>query len=214
VPVVELSPFLQGIIIGLTIAVPIGPISLICIHRSITYGRLHGIISGLGVATADSFYAAVAVFGLTAISGIIITRQVLFRVIASLVLIAVGIRVFLSAPSEPGGNGEHESYPKDYFSTLAITIANPLTIIFFITILPGFGLVVPGSSEGAAAPFVMGVFTGSAFWWILLCSSLGSFNSCLSTASLQWINRVSGALIAFLGAGILVLLLVVPGSIL
>jgi len=91
--------FIQGIIIGLTLAVPVGPISLLCIHRSVTDGRLHGIVSGIGVASADSFYAAVSFLGLTVISGLIIAQQFFFRFLAGIVLIFVGIRVFLSLPA-------------------------------------------------------------------------------------------------------------------
>ena len=88
----DLGLFIQGIIIGLTLAVPVGPISLVCIHRTVANGRLHGIISGLGVATADSFYAAVAFLGLTAVSGLIIGNQSLFRFLAGIALILVGIQ--------------------------------------------------------------------------------------------------------------------------
>lgn len=202
----ELSPLLQGIIIGLTLAVPVGPISLLCIRRSITDGRLHGIISGLGVATADSLYAAVAVLGLTVISGIIVAQQLFFRSIAGLVLIAVGAKVFLSVPAEPKENGGHESYPKDYLSMLAIALANPLTILFFIIVLPGFGIVLGGTSLVTSAEFVLGIFSGSVLWWVILCGAVGSVRSSLSTRNLQVINRISGILIICFGIGTLLLM--------
>lgn len=202
----ELSPFLQGIIIGLTLAVPVGPISLLCIRRSIADGRLHGIVSGLGVATADSLYAAVAVLGLTAISGIIIAQQLFFRIFAGLVLIVIGVKVFLSVPQEPGENDGHESYPKDFLSMLAIALANPLTILFFLVVLPGFGVVLGGSSFFTSAEFVLGIFSGSAAWWIILCGAVGSVRSSLSTRTLQLINRISGVLIFCFGIGTLLLI--------
>jgi threonine/homoserine/homoserine lactone efflux protein len=202
----ELSPFLQGIIIGLTLAVPVGPISLLCIRRSITDGRLHGIVSGLGVATADSLYAAVAVLGLTAISGIILAQQFFFRVFAGLILIAVGVKVFLSVPAEPGENSGHESYLKDYLSMVAIALANPLTILFFILVLPGFGVVLGGTSLFNSAEFVLGIFSGSVAWWIILCGAVGSVRSRLSIRNLQLINRASGLLIVIFGIGTLLLM--------
>ena len=203
----ELSPFIQGIIIGLTLAVPVGPISLLCIRRAIAAGRLHGIVSGLGVATADSFYAAVAVLGLTAISGLILAQQVFFRVFAGIVLIAVGIRVFLSEVSEPGENGGDESYPNDYLSMLAIALANPLTILFFIVVLPGFGIVIGGTSLLTSLEFVLGIFTGSVTWWVILCGAVGSVRSRISIHTLRQINRISGILIVCFGIGTLLLLL-------
>jgi threonine/homoserine/homoserine lactone efflux protein len=203
----DLGIFIQGIIIGLTLAAPVGPISLLCIHRTVTNGRLHGIVSGLGVATSDSFYAVVAFLGLTAVSGLIIGHQTVFRLVAGVVLILIGIRVFLSVPAEVSPGRDPEPYLKDYLSMVAITAVNPLTIIFYITILPGFGVVAQGTSLIAALPFVTGIFIGSAIWWVILCGSLGSVRSRLSAGNLRWINRISGVLIACFGTGILFLLL-------
>ena len=203
-----LSPFVQGIIIGLTLAVPVGPISLICIRRAVDGGRLHGIISGIGVSTADSFYAAVAVLGLTVVSAFIIAQQVFFRAVAGLVLIAVGIKVFLSVPAERAVDGTQESYATDYLTLLAIAIANPMTIIFFLVVLPGFGIVPGVTSLLTSAEFVLGIFSGSVVWWIVLCGSVGSIRSRLNIHNLYLINRVSGVMIVLFGIGMLVLLLV------
>jgi threonine/homoserine/homoserine lactone efflux protein len=205
---VELSPFIQGIIIGLTLAVPVGPISLLCIRRAIADGRLHGIISGLGVATADTLYAAVAVLGLTIVSGFILAQQVFFRAVAGLVLIVVGIRVFLSVPAEPGDSDPHISFLKDYLSLFAITLANPLTILFFIIVLPGFGVVLGGTSLFTSLEFVLGIFAGSVAWWVVLCGVVGTFRSRFSFRNLLHINRISGILIVCFGIGTLLLLLV------
>lgn len=195
--------FITGMVIGLTLAVPVGPIALMCIRRAIADGRFHGIASGIGVATADSFYAAVTVLGLTVISGIILSHQVVFRILACLVLILVGLKISISLPAEVCANTGKESYLKDYFSMLAIAIANPLTIIFFATILPGFGFVIPVTSPVSTLVFVLGVFCGSTVWWIILCGSLGSFRSCISTNQLRLINRISGIAIACFGVAVL-----------
>jgi threonine/homoserine/homoserine lactone efflux protein len=206
----EFGLFLQGMIVGLTLAVPVGPISLVCIHRTVVNGRLHGILSGLGVATSDSLYAAVAFLGLTAVSGLIIGHQTAFRLLAGFALVLVGIQVFRSVPAAVRDGTEPDSYLRDYLSLLAIAAANPLTIIFFITILPGFGVVAQGVTLIAAVPFVAGVFLGSAVWWIILCGSLGSFRSRLSIENLRRINQVSGILITCSGTGMLLLLLAAP----
>ncbi|MDP3565055.1 MAG: LysE family transporter [Methanoregula sp.] len=203
------SVFIQGMIIGLTLAVPVGPIALLCIQRAVTDGRLHGIASGIGVATADSFYAGVTFFGLTAISGLIIAHQFSLRLAAGIVLILVGIRIFLSIPAPLSLKTEHETYLKDYLSMVAIAIANPLTLIFFVAILPGFGVVFHENSVVSASEFVGGVFFGSTLWWIILCGSLGSFRSRISGEHLGLINRVSGALIVIFGVG-MVLLVTLP----
>jgi threonine/homoserine/homoserine lactone efflux protein len=208
---VDLSIFIQGIIIGLTLAVPIGPISLLCIQRTIADGRVHGIVSGLGVSTADSFYAAITVLGLTVISSMIIAHQYIFRSIAGIILILIGIRVFMLVPAGVSEKSEHETYFKDYLSMVAIAIANPMTLVFFLVILPGFGVIIQESAFLPAAEFVAGVFFGSVVWWIILCSSVGSVRSRISVRSLGMINRISGVLIACFGAGMLILLVVTTG---
>jgi len=200
------SLFIQGMIIGLTLAVPVGPIALMCIQRAVTDGRLHGIVSGIGVATADSFYAAVTIFGLTVISGLIIANQFSLRLAAGLVLIFVGIRIFLSKPAPISAKIEHETYLKDYLSMVVIAVANPLTLIFFIAILPGFGVVFYENSVLTASEFVGGVFLGSTLWWIILCGAIGSVRSLISADHLRLINRISGLMIICFGAGLLLLL--------
>jgi threonine/homoserine/homoserine lactone efflux protein len=209
---VDLSNFIQGIIIGLTLAVPIGPISLLCIQRTIAEGRLHGIVSGLGVSTADSFYAAITVLGLTVISSLIIAHQYLFRSIAGIILILIGIRVFMLVPSGLNQKSVHEPYLKDYLSMVGIAIANPMTLVFFLVILPGFGVIIQESAFVPAAEFVAGVFFGSAVWWIILCGSVGSVRSRISVKNLALINRISGVLISCFGAGMLILLVVMSGQ--
>ena len=209
----DTSLFVQGIIIGLTLAVPVGPLSLLCIRRSVADGRLHGILSGIGVATADSFYAAITVLGLTFISSLIIAWQVLFRFLTGIILILIGIRVFLSVPAGVSANTEHEPYLRDYLSMLALAIANPLTLIFFIAILPGFGVVFHEISVFSASAFVAGVFFGSTVWWVILCGSVGSVRFRISGKNLGLINRVSGVLISCFGAGMLLLLVVTAGRV-
>ena len=199
-------------IIGLTLAVPVGPIALLCIQRAVTDGRLHGILSGIGVATSDSFYAGVTLFGLTAISGLILTHQFSLRLAAGLVLIVVGIRIFVSIPAPPIVKSVHESYLKDYLSMVAIAIANPLTLIFFIAILPGFGIVLHKNSVLSASEFVSGVFSGSTLWWIILCGSIGSVRERIRLEHMRLINRVSGGLIVLFGVGMVLLLLVMSGT--
>ena len=204
--------FIQGIIIGLTLAVPVGPISLLCIQRSVADGPLHGIISGIGVASADSFYAAVSFLGLTIISGVIIAHQYLFRSVAGIVLIFIGIRIFLSVPAVISTQTGHETYLKDYLSMAAIAIANPLTLVFFLVIVPGFGIVIQGNSILAALEFVAGVFFGSTVWWIVLCGSIGRVRTRISEENLMLINRISGIFISCFGAGMLLLLIITTGS--
>lgn len=207
----DTSLILQGLIVGFSIAVPVGPLSLMVIHRTVAKGRLHGILSGLGIATSDSCYATIAFLGLTAVSGFIIGHQTAFRLLAGIVLVLVGIQIFRSVPAAVRNNtGDPDSYLRDYLSIFAIAAANPLTIVVFLTILPGFGIVAHGTNLIAAIPFVAGVFIGSAIWWVILCGLVGSVRSRLSTENLRRINQASGLLIALSGSLMLVLMLIAP----
>jgi len=206
----DTSLVIQGIIVGLILAVPVGPLSLMCIQTTLSGGRLHGIVSGLGVATADTFYAAVAFLGLTVVSGFLLSWQSPLRIIAGLVLIVVGIRIFLSRPAAKQTGGPGGSYTKNYATMLAIAIANPMTIIFLMVTLPGFGFVLGGNSLGAAAEFIGGFLFGSVAWWIVLCGSIGSVRSRISPDTLILINRVSGTYIVCVGLFMLVSLFYSP----
>jgi threonine/homoserine/homoserine lactone efflux protein len=195
----ELSLFAQGMIVGLTLAAPVGPIALICIQRALTGGRWHGIASGLGVATADTFYASITVFWITLLSGFLLQWQWLFRLTGGLVLVGVGLWIFRVIPPEVTDTSGSETYAKDYLSMIALTLANLLTILFFIAILPGFGVVFSGGTFMPAVIFVVGVFVGEACWWIVLCGILGSLHLTLTRARLTLINRLAGLVIVLFG---------------
>jgi len=208
---VETGLFIHGIIIGIALAAPVGPIAFVCIQRSLAYGRLHGIISGLGIATADAFYAAVTAFGLALISDFLLTCQWFFRLFGGIALIAVGIRIFFAAPPDATTAPGTESYLADYSTMLAFALANPLTILFFAIIIPGFGVVISGSTWVTPTIFVVGVFLGEVAWWVFLCGTLGSMRSYLTRERLHLINRLSGLVITAFGVVLLATLVVTAG---
>lgn len=195
---------IQGIIVGLILAVPVGPLSLICIQRTLSFGKLHGIFSGLGITIADSVYAVIAFLGLAAISGIILSYQVPLRIIAGLVLIVVGARIIMFLPADRKSSPEKESFVKDVLSMAAIAIANPMTLIFLMVTMPGYGLVFGGTSLFSAGWFVAGFFFGSAVWWVVMCGTVGSLRSRISERSLALINRASGLFIVVIGVVMIV----------
>lgn len=208
----DISIAFQGIIIGLILAVPVGPLSLICIRRTLSDGRFHGIISGIGVTVADSVYALVAFLGLSALSGFILYLELPLRALAGLVLIAVGMRIMVFRPESDQERTGHESYYKDFLSMAALALANPMTLIFLMVTLPGYGFVFGGTSLISAGTFIAGFFVGSALWWVSLCGSLGSLRTRLSAENLILINRVSGLFIMGIGAVMLIgIILVLAG---
>jgi len=207
----ETGLFIHGIIIGIALAAPVGPIAFVCIQRSLAHGRLHGIISGLGIAMADVFYAAVTAFGLALISDFLLTRQWFFRLFGGLALIAVGLRIVFAAPPDVTEDPKNESYLADFTTMFAFTLANPLTILFFAIIIPGFGVVISGSTWVTPTIFVIGVFLGEVAWWVFLCGTLGSMRSYLTRERLHLINRLAGLVITAFGVVLLATLVVTGG---
>jgi threonine/homoserine/homoserine lactone efflux protein len=202
----ELPPLLEGIAFGLAIAAPVGPIGLLCIRRTLASGRACGFVSGMGAATADMFYGAVAAFGLSAISTVLLKHQDFFRLAGGLFLGYLGVRTFIAKPAEDSG-AKIESVAgllAAYSSTLLLTLMNPATILSFIAIFSGIG--PQRKSIAAAAALVGGVFLGSAFWWLLLSSGVSLLRGSLSARGMRWINRISGMCLLGFGAAALVAL--------
>jgi threonine/homoserine/homoserine lactone efflux protein len=191
--------FLKGLLIGFSIAAPVGPIGLLCIQRTITYGRVSGLVTGLGAATADGMYGAIAAFGLTAISAFLIGQQFWFRLIGGIFLLYLGAKTFLSKSSEKAASSTHKGLLSDYASTVFLTITNPMSILAFVAIFAGLGLANAGGSHGSPVLMVAGVVLGSALWWLLLSSGISLLGPKLNSGALKLVSRASGAIIVGFG---------------
>jgi threonine/homoserine/homoserine lactone efflux protein len=197
--------YVKGLIVGLSIAAPVGPIGVLCIRRTLADGRAAGFVSGLGAATADAIYGAAAAFGLTAVSRVLVGGQPWLRLVGGLFLLYLGIRTWRTAPSQVAGSDGSGGLPGAYASTLALTLTNPMTILSFAAIFAGLG-IASGGRYLSAASLVAGVFCGSALWWLTLSTTVGIVQHRLSTTDLRWVNRLSGVVIA--GFGVVALLAV------
>ena len=197
----------RGLVIGFSIAAPVGPIGVLCIRRTLSDGRAAGFVSGLGAATADALYGSVAGFGLTAISGVLVGGQAWLRLVGGLVLCYLGLRTLRSRPVEGGGPGSAALPARGlagaYGTTLVLTLTNPMTIISFAAIFAGLGIAA-ARDYGSAALLVAGVFTGSALWWFVLSGIASSVRGRMRLGSLRWVNLTAGVIIA--SFGVLVLL--------
>jgi threonine/homoserine/homoserine lactone efflux protein len=191
----ELIFLIKGMIIGFCVAAPVGPIGILCIRRTLQFGRLSGLFSGLGAATADMTYGAIAAFGVTLVSDLIMESKVWFHFFGGVVLLVLGAYIFLSKPKE-AGTITHKTLVSDFFSTFFLTLANPLTVIAFLAIFAGVGL----SEYPTKAPIVvLGIFAGAASWWILLSEGVTFFRYKINHTVMLWINYMAGALIFLLG---------------
>lgn len=193
--------FLRGLAIGFSIAAPVGPIGVLCIRRTLAEGRAFGFISGLGAATADAVYGAIAGFGLTFLSGFLVREQGWLRLVGGLFLVYLGIRTFIARPTTSAGSGVSPTGGTAlwaaYATTFALTLTNPMTILSFAAIFAGLGVAT--RDYASAGLLVTGVFAGSALWWLILSSAAGALRGRLRPESLRWVNRGAGAVITAFG---------------
>lgn len=200
-----LAIFIKGLLIGLSVAATIGPMAVLCIQRTVSRGFWYGLISGLGIATADATYGCIAAFGLTFIAQILVSQSLWIRLIGGLFLVYLGIRTLLSQPAARGANVKANNWPGAYVSTYLLTLTNPLTILSFAAIFAGLGVGSSGNgaNEGksylAAVLVVLGVFLGSACWWVILAGGISVLRGRFTARALRWINRISGMIILIFG---------------
>ena len=157
--------FLQGLAIGFSIAAPVGPIGLLCIRCTLTHGRLNGFLCGLGAATADAVYGVIAALGLSAITSFLLGTQTWLQLAGGLFLVWLGIRTMRAPPAAAPRSTDTaaaSALAAGYFSTLALTLTNPMTILSFIGIFAGLGAGATTGGLWPAGSLVLGVFLGSA----------------------------------------------------
>ena len=191
--------FLRGLVIGFSIAAPVGPIGVLCIRRTLAEGQMYGLISGLGAATADALYGCVAAFSLTLVSSFLIGHKLWLSLLGGLFLLYLGIKTLLSKPAEQAAKAEGNGLLEAYASTFLLTLTNPMTILSFVAIFAALGLGSTSKSYTSALILVLGVFCGSAFWWLLLSGGVGLFRNKFNTKGLLWVNRISGMVITLFG---------------
>lgn len=188
---------------GFSIAAPVGPIGLLCIRHTLADGRAAGFASGLGAATADGLYGAVAAFGLTIISNVLIEQRLWLCLLGGAFLCYLGVRTFLAKPLQQAASGEGMPLAGAYISTFFLTLTNPLTILSFAAVFAGLGLGSAQRDYASALVLVLGVFAGSALWWLTLSTGVGLLRTRVGPRLLVWVNRSSGTIIAAFGVAAL-----------
>ena len=183
---------LRGFLLGFSIAAPVGPIGVLCIRRTLADGRLTGFLSGLGAASADMLYGAIAAFGLTTVMGLLVGIQLWLRAVGGLFLLYLGVCTFFAKPADRAAQTRGTGLFAVYASTFLLTITNPMTILAFLGM---FSAILP--TDGAPSPvsLVLGVFLGSAAWWLALSGLVGLVRERFTPEWMQWVNRFSGMII-------------------
>lgn len=194
---------IKGLLVGLVIAAPVGPIAMLCITRTLSDGRMAGVATGLGAAVADSVYGAIAGFGLTALATVLEEHSLWLRVGGGVILLIMGGRSLFFPPEERNVGAINGGLFFDFSSTFVLTLANPITLLVSAAIFAGLG---HGASEAGVASvglLVLGVFIGSLAWWMFLVFSSGAVRRWFSPEHMRWVNRVGGAGVALFGAGVI-----------
>ncbi len=209
----ELEIFIKGIVIGFSLAIPVGPIGLLLIRRTLTKGRVSGLISGLGAATADGIYGCIAGFGVTLLSNFLLENSYMLRVVGGAFLCYLGVKIFLQEPSEKKIRSEGSTFVSDYLSTLFLTLTNPATVLAFAAVFAASGVAHTHGHYWFTVFLVLGVFCGSALWWLILSSIVSVFHGRFQSTGMTIINKVSGCLIAAFGLAILISLIIYPKNV-
>ena len=197
----DFALFIQGLVIGFSIAAPVGPIGLLCIRRTLTFGQLSGLFSGLGAATADALYGSIVGLGLTFVAGFLLRQQSSLQLFGGLFLCYLGIKAFLSKPQNKAITAVNHNTLSSYGTTFFLTLTNPMTILFFAGVFAGLGMVNESIQYSSAVLMVMGVFIGSGAWWLILSSATSLLRNKVNERKLAWVNKISGMVILAFGVG-------------
>jgi threonine/homoserine/homoserine lactone efflux protein len=202
----ELVFFVKGILIGFAMAVPIGPIGIMCIRKTLAEGHSRGLIIGLGAATADAIYGGIAAFGLTFVSDVIASQHMWLRLIGGGLLLFLGIRTFRARRKDTIVPFDDKGLLGSYVSSFLLALTNPVTIFAFVAVFAAFGLGHKLIILSACI-LVIGVFAGSTLWFLAIGYVATLFKKKLDAGGLRWVNRVSGVLIILSGVAALVSLI-------
>jgi threonine/homoserine/homoserine lactone efflux protein len=203
----DLTLLARAIGIGFAIAAAVGPISLLTIRRTLVHGQLYGLVSGLGVALADATYAAIAAFGLTAVTSVLVGGRTVLGAVGGVVLVWLGLRTLMSRPSAAAADAARPGLVAAFVSIYGLTMTNPMTILSFAAVFAALGQT--GGSVLEAATLTLGVLVGSALWWLVLTGMVGRLRTRVTPGALAWVNRASGALI--LAFGVIAIVAAVQG---
>jgi len=204
---------IQGIVFGFFLALPVGPVGVLCVQRTLAEGRMHGLLSGLGAAFGDALYGAVAAFGISAVKDWLEAHQDDLRIVGGVVLLVLAARTIFGKGGRAPRSSKRDvnenrvvthSLVKDFVSTFMLAVTNPITLIAFAGLLATLGITEAGASVGNASILVVGVFAGSAAWWVAISTTAGILRPFVDGTYQAWMNRVSAMIL--LGFGVYALL--------
>ncbi len=190
---------IKGCLIGFSIAMPVGPIGLLCIKNSLTRGMIYGLMAGLGAACADTLFGALGGFGMSAVGIFLAKHHLILELLGGVFMCYLGASTFFEKIVESSENTIEGSYWSTFFSTFLLTLTNPMTVLSFAGVYAGLG--VGALSDNLSTPLIitLGVFIGSAIWWLMLSTVSSCFREKMNKSARIWLNRISGSIIFTFG---------------
>jgi threonine/homoserine/homoserine lactone efflux protein len=197
---------IKGLVLGFVSSIPLGPIGVICIQRTLGKGRWSGFVSGLGAATVDTFMAIIAGLGLSFVIKFITENKIYFQVIGGFLVVIIGMQIFFKSPVKQVRERrlKKNNMWTDYFSVLGLTLSNPLAIFIFIAVFAGLNLVNGSQNFFFHLTIFVGIFCGAALWWFLLSSLVSTYRSKFRLKNLWWLNKITGLIIFLFGIAALI----------
>lgn len=196
----EFPVWLRGLMLGLALSAPVGPIGLLCIRRTIDRGPLVGFVTGLGAATADAFYATLAAFGVSAIIGWLADYSQELRIIGGAIMAGMAYSIYSARPTAPAKAQTASSFVGSYTSGFALTFTNPITVLAIIALV---ATLAGGETWWEALMLVTGVFAGAAGWWLLLVGIATLIRDKFTVRTIIYLNRATGVMLALFGVGVM-----------
>ena len=204
-----LSTFLTGIIIGIFVSAPVGPIGILCIQRTISRGRAHGIITGLGATTSDLIYAILVGLSMTVIINFIETHQMIIQIGGSIIVGFFGLHIFRSNPAKQIATADSKpskgSYMSDYITAFGLCISNPLIIFLFIGLFARFKFLSPEQDLPQNIFAIFSILLGAFLWWLTLTLIVGKLRTHFNLRGLWILNKITGSILLLLAVGGVVL---------
>lgn len=190
----SLHLLIEGIIIGIAVSIPLGPLGILCIKRTVNKTWKSGFISGLGVATSDTLYAIIAGFSLTIIIDFLRQYEAYFKLLGTVMVVLLGLYIFLSNPAKEIQKFRRKgnSYFQDYVTAVLLTLTNPLAIFVFLAIFTSYSIVLRMSHPADAFLIVAGIYIGASSWWLSLTGIAYNFKHHLTISTLWWANKIIG----------------------
>lgn len=188
---------IKGILIGLLVSIPLGPIGVLVIQRTVNKSRIAGLMSGLGAALSDTLYAIVAGFSLTFIIDFIRIHELFFQSLGAVVVLILGISIFFKNPvSDLRRNRlRGNTHFQDIISSFLVTVSNPLTVFVFLAVFTSSGVAVSLEKPFHSFFVILGISLGAFLWWFTLSGIVSLFRHKINLRVLWWINKTAGALI-------------------